>query len=87
MEMALIKEKVWAVVGGNTPKPTPKGNEEKMSEAEANAIEEWKVKDDNAHAMILLVVSDSQLPHIRNCKTSAEAWKKLANMHEGKALV
>ena len=87
MEMALIKEKVWVVVGGNTPKPTPKGDEEKMSEAEANAIEEWKAKDDNMHAMILLAVSDLQLPYIRNCKTSTKAWKKLADVHKGKALV
>ena len=87
VEMALIKEKVWGVVNGSTQKPKVTGSEDKIPEATAKAIEEWQNKDENACASILLAVSDSQLPHIRNCKTSTQAWKKLAEIHEGKGLV
>ena len=31
-------------------------------------------------------LSDSQLSHIRSCKTSTEAWAKLCNIHEAKSL-
>src|SRR3954466_15392577 len=86
IKMALIKEKVWDVVNNRTPKPQS-GNAEKSSKSKVEAINEWETKDENARATILLSVSNLQLPHIRNCKTSAEAWMKLANIHESKGLV
>ena len=43
-------------------------------------------REKKAFAILALNLSDSQLAHIRSCKTPAEAWAKLCNIHEAKSL-
>ena len=39
---------------------------------------------EKAFAILVLNLSDSQLSHIRLCKTSTEAWAKLCKIHKAK---
>ncbi|XP_073841217.1 uncharacterized protein [Musca autumnalis] len=43
--------------------------------------EEFQVQDEKALATLILCVKASQLNHIKSCKTSAEAWKRLEEVH------
>lgn len=42
----------------------------------------WNAKDEKALATITLSVKTSQILHIKRCKTAAEAWKKLEEVHQ-----
>ena len=46
----------------------------------------YKRREKKAFAILTLTPFDSQLAHIRSCKTPAEAWAKLCNIHEAKNL-
>lgn len=70
MEMVLIKNKLWKAVT-TTTLPTATGE-----------IAKWKDIDDEARATLCLSVDDSQLCHIRNCRTANEVWCSLKNYHE-----
>ena len=48
--------------------------------------EDDKTKDRKALATICLSVKDTELVHVQSCKTSAEAWQKLAEVYETKGL-
>ena len=47
----------------------------------------FKDKDNEARAIISMHVSDSQLVHVRHCKSAAEAWEALKNQFQRKSLV
>lgn len=70
MKSVLIHSELWTYVSGTTAMP----------EAVANQAP-WKAKDEKALATILLSVKTSQLLHVKNCKSSSEAWKKLEEVH------
>lgn len=42
----------------------------------------WNAKDEKALATITLSVKTPQIIHIKRCKTSSEAWKKLEAVHQ-----
>lgn len=67
VELLLLKEELWSVV-----------SEEPASEQN----QEWKNKDGKARATIGLLLEDSQVIHIRNCKTAREAWQTLKSQYE-----
>lgn len=67
MELVLIKDQVWNVVGEDLPR---------------NPSAEWKKKDDRARALIGLLVEDSEFIHVKKSKTSKESWTILKNRHE-----
>lgn len=71
MKSILVQNDQWKVVSGITPKTTAN---------EAN----YKEVDQNALATIILNVKASQLMHVKNSKTSNEAWLKLESMYEHK---
>ena len=47
----------------------------------------FKDKDNEAKTIISMHVSDSQLVHVRNCKSTAETWKILKDQFQRKSLV
>jgi gag-polypeptide of LTR copia-type len=77
--MLLVKEGLWPIVSGIRKIPTVG----KSSEASGD-VAKWADDDQNALATIMLSISDSMLTHVYDCKTSSEAWTKLAEIHEPK---
>jgi transposase InsO family protein len=87
MQMLLRKEKVWDVVNGTEVKPeAPETSTSKSSNSAADPVEAWNEKDEKALTTICLALSDSELVHVETSTTSAEAWKRLADVHETDAL-
>ena len=76
MQMVLVDKDLWDIIEGSGEEPEEESSERKS----------WKVRDRKALATICLSVKDSELVHVRTCKTSAEAWKKLAEVYETKGL-
>lgn len=76
--MVLIDKDLWNVVEAS----------EKDSKAAASSKDgdDLAAKDKKALATICLSIKDSELVHVRTCKTSAEAWKKLGEVYETKGL-
>jgi hypothetical protein len=71
MQMVLQMKDLWEMVD----------EEENLSDSA------WSKKSDKARAIIGLSVSDSQLSHIRDCKTAKQVWTALAKVHEGSNLM
>jgi len=73
--MILIREDLW--------KETSKG----VTGATAGdmLISQWK--DERALATICLLIEDSQLIHIKSCKTAKECWDILETHYEKSSLV
>ena len=46
----------------------------------------WKKRDNQALAQIALTICNTELVHIRNAKSSHEAWKKICTVYEAKGL-
>src|SRR4051812_17642169 len=86
MELVLIKKDLWTVMTGEDPQPTTsiKGKETESGESSKAAAmatktpTEWKRIDQRARATICLAVNDSELTHVRSCKTSSDVWNKIA---------
>ena len=74
--MILIDKDLWDIVDGSEEEPV---EEEEGKKA-------WKVRDKKALATICLSVKDSELVHVKTCRTATEAWKKLAEVYEIKDL-
>lgn len=49
--------------------------------------EAWKKTDQKALSTIFLLVNDSELTHIEDCETAAEAWKRLCEVFEAKGIM
>lgn len=79
MEMVMAEKELWEIVDGSEEPPS--------SDAEARVRTAYTRREKKAFAILALNLSDSQLSHIRSCKTPAEAWAKLCNIHEAKSLV
>ena len=71
MKSVLVHNGVWRIVNGVVKRPV----------AEGETREKWISEDEKANATICLGVHPSQLGYLRDCKTSAEAWKKLEEVH------
>lgn len=76
MQMILVDKELWDVVERSEVESVEGGSKDNK----------WIVKDKKALATICLSVKDSELVHVRSCKTSAEAWKKLEEVYETKGL-
>jgi hypothetical protein len=86
IELILTREDTWDIVTGDEPPPSDKGKEKEGSESskKTDTFAAWQKKDRNARATILLSVNDSELTHVRDCKTSSEIWQKLVEIYEPK---
>jgi hypothetical protein len=78
MEMVLEEKDLWGVVIGEEEEPS----------SSATPVEKatYKKRQKKALTLIALGVEDSQLSHIRTCKTATEAWTKLVAVHEAKGI-
>lgn len=71
MKSVLVQSDHWKIVNGTTTKTA--ANEANFADLDQKAL-----------ASITLNVKASQLVHIKNCKTSNEAWLKLEKLYEHK---
>ncbi len=78
VQMLLIREDLWEIVNGSDTAP--------VGTSEAQAIATWRKRDQKALSTICLAIEDSELTHVRACKTAAEAWKNLGEAYETKGL-
>ena len=67
IQLMLIKDDLWTVIKDPTPSPI-------------DAV--WSKKDDQARALIGLMVEDNQLMHIMNADTARAAWDTLKEYHQ-----
>lgn len=72
-EAILTKNELWGYTNGTIKRP-----------AEPAEAAEWVSKDAKARAELILVVSPSELRHVRGCETSCEIWQKLQTIHASK---
>ena len=97
IELILTKEDHWDIVIGDEPFPSvsisasTKGKERDEDDQNEGATSKlsdaqlaWRKRDRNARTTILLTVSDNELTHVRDCKTSNKIWCKLAEIYEPK---
>src|SRR5690349_6892163 len=68
----LIAKDQWSVI------------EEQVSDEPTDA---WKKIDQKALSTIFLLVNDSELTHIEDCETAADAWKRLSEVFEAKGIM
>ncbi|UYV68325.1 hypothetical protein LAZ67_5003884 [Cordylochernes scorpioides] len=73
MKMILIHSELWDYANSIRIKPE--------TEVESS---EWEKNDQKALATIVLSLSPSEIIHVKRCKTSAEAWKLLNEVHQPK---
>ena len=76
--MTLAEKDLWEII---------EGSEERL-EASANPteIKAFERRSNKAFATLVMNLKDSQLAHIQSCKSPAEAWKILCDVHETKGL-
>lgn len=72
LRMVLMREDLWSIVQG----------EEVVVEDDAASLASRVKRDNKALSTICLMVDDNQLIHVRNAKTSAEAWSALKMHYE-----
>jgi cell division cycle protein 20 (cofactor of APC complex)/ATP-binding cassette subfamily B (MDR/TAP) protein 1 len=89
---------LWEIVDGSEVSPTPTGTgigkldgnsgdgASSSVGGNGNVQLDWKKRDNQALAQIALTVSNSELIHIRNAKSSHDAWKKICSVYEAKGL-
>lgn len=68
VEMMLKDRDLWTHVTSDKPATVDQGV--------------WDKEDDKAFSTIALTVEDSQIQHIRSCKSAKLAWKALENVHQ-----
>src|ERR1700675_1278411 len=87
MQAALQAKYLWLLVKGTEPCPAepPANKPEKQTAAEYKAEKDehfrWLLRDDAAQGVIKGACEDSQLPHIKGCKSSKELWEALKKVH------
>lgn len=67
MEMFLRREKAWSAINEEKPDPVTPA---------------WSEADEKALTAIALCIDDTQIQHIRDCKTAKESWSALREIHE-----
>ena len=77
--MVMAEKELWEIVE-DSKEPPPSSSDLRVRIA-------YNRQEKKAFAILALDLSDSQHSDIRSCKTSAEAWTKLCNIHEAKRLV
>jgi hypothetical protein len=75
VQMILEEKDLWDVVNGDDERPSTS----EMKKA-------WDKRSRKALAIICLAISDSQLVHVRHCKTAREAWVRLSEVHQARGL-
>ena len=70
MEMLLIKD-LWSMINEEAPNPV---------------TTQWTKKDNEARALISLLISDNQLNHVRKVTSAMQAWNNLKGYHEKASL-
>ena len=78
MEMVLSSIDLWEILDESEKPPT--------ADADAKEIKEYNRRAKKAMSIIGLSLMNSQLAHIKSCKSPTEAWKALCNIHETKSL-
>lgn len=78
MEMILAEKDLWDVADGSEEPPS--------EDADLKTKKAFERKEKKAFALIVTNLADQQIAHIRHCKTPAQAWKTLCNIHETKSL-
>jgi cell division cycle protein 20 (cofactor of APC complex)/ATP-binding cassette subfamily B (MDR/TAP) protein 1 len=99
LQLILMDRGLWEIVDGSEVSPTPTGGSKLDGNSgdgassvvaggsgNGNVQLEWKKRDNQALAQIALTVSNSELIHIRNAKSSHDAWKKICSVYEAKGL-
>ena len=66
----------WSVISGEDPKLD--------AAMQPDELEEWLVKDTEAHTQLTLTLKDEPLSGVLYSTTSAEVWKKLSERYEGR---
>src|SRR4051812_44459541 len=85
MEMILREKRVWDFVNGTEAKPDV-GSKSKSKDGEADPVVAWEEKNEKAFTAISLAIHSSQVVHVRNTRSSAEAWRKLEEAYETKGV-
>ena len=83
LQMILMDRGLWEIVDGTEVAPSSVGS---GSDTKPQTYLDWKKRDNQALAQIALTVSNSELVHIRNAKSSCEAWLKVCSVYEAKGL-
>lgn len=101
LQLILMDRGLWEIVDGSEVSPTPTGtgigkldgnsgdgasSSSSVVGGNGNVQLDWKKRDNQALAQIALTVSNSELIHIRNAKSSHDAWNKICSVYEAKGL-
>src|SRR5579871_764340 len=76
IQITLIEKDLWDIVSEDHAKPT-----DTASQAEKL---DWKRKADKARAIIILLISSSELVYTNNITNPIELWTKLKNIYISK---
>ncbi|XP_049318346.1 uncharacterized protein LOC105224069 isoform X1 [Bactrocera dorsalis] len=79
LKSVLVHQELWSVASGETPCPE--------ADADGKNVLMWKAKDEKATATIILSITTMQIAHVKNSKTSNEAWNTLREIHRPKGPV
>ncbi len=85
LQLILMDRGLWEIVDGTEVAPA-NTNVSGKDDTKQQAYIDWKKRDNQALAQIALTVSNSELVHIRNAKSSNEAWSKICSVYEAKGL-
>ena len=98
MTDALKKKKYWRYAQGTEVKPeydesinyadTAAGKQARANAQKAfkKELNQWEDNDGAAAALIRSGISDSQLPHVKECVTAHDMWKRICSAHEKQGL-
>ena len=89
----MILSGLLGYIDSTIPRPQiPQPSSQTPTAAEAKAIEDatkaqsdWEAKDREAHALLLISISGSELDHTKGAKTAAEIWLQLGTIKEPKS--
>ena len=76
VQTVLGVQHLWSVVSGEDPKLD--------AATQPDKLEEWLVKDKEAHAQLTLTLKDKPLSRVLYSTTSAQVWKLLSERYEGR---
>jgi hypothetical protein len=85
LQLILMDRGLWEIVNGTEVAPA-NTNTSGSNDTKPQLYIDWKKRDNQALAQIALTVSNTELVHIRNAKSSHEAWNKICSVYEAKGL-
>ena len=84
-KMVLIRERLWTIVDGRDPEPTPLERTELETNEQLDEYERkyttWTERNEQAYATLLLTVSSGTLVHVQNLTSAREIWLKLGELY------